>query len=262
MSINTSVNCFKKNGRSLKLSGTAVNTGNYKAQTEVISSLFDVNVEQKLPRTDSKFKFASKFTTFVNSNRYSTAGVMCSMLLSFGIFAHAAIVPTRAQPLHSDKYSIYASKPLVMEQSTSTVHTKDSRAQKIDAVYKKYSCPMEGLGETFVNEADKANIPWWLVASVAFKESTCGKKMPIVNGVNSFNAWGWGVYGSNIASFDNWARGIETVSKYFGDKFYSKGVTEACDIMKIYTPSSPNGVWCQDVKAFGQEIQNYQTPND
>lgn len=117
------------------------------------------------------------------------------------------------------------------------------------------------MGEVFVHEADKNNIPYWLVAAVSFQESGCGKKTPETDGVESYNAWGWGVWGDNKHGFDNWARGIETVSKYFGDRFYSQGYTDTCEIMKVYTPPS-NGSWCRGVNYFGDEIMNFSSEGD
>jgi hypothetical protein len=63
----------------------------------------------------------------------------------------------------------------------------------------------------------------------------------------------------HVKHFDNWEHGIATVSKYMGEKFFAKGITEPCEIMKIYTPPS-NGSWCFGVKYFGNMIENYQSP--
>ena len=167
-----------------------------------------------------------------------------SIVAIFAFVTSIMTIPQKAVPQDTTKYSIYS---------------RDSRAQKINAVYKIYNCPLEGMGDVMVYEADKNNIPWWLVAAISFQESGCGKKTPKSNGVESYNAWGWGVYGDYVFSFDNWVRGIETVSKYLSDKFYSQGVTDTCEIMKIYTPPS-KGSWCEGVNHFGDTIQNYETP--
>ena len=171
----------------------------------------------------------------------------------------AILNPFKIKPEISDKCVIFSSKPLTFEQSTYHLYTKDSRAQKINGVFKYFKCPLEGMGEKFVEEADSNNIPWYIVAGIAFKESSCGKNTPKVEGAESYNAWGWAVYGTTTKTFDNWARGIETVSKYLGTRFYSQGITDECEIMKVYTPPS-NGSWCEDVKYFGNLIQEFSTP--
>jgi len=181
-----------------------------------------------------------------------------SVLAIFTFLTSFMITPQKAKPQDTRRYSIYSSKPLTLQTATTSIYSKDSRAQKINAVYKKYNCPLEGMGDVLVYEADKNNIPWWLVAAVSFQESGCGKVTPKVGGKESYNAWGWGVYGDVVVTFENWVRGIERVSKYFADKFYSKGMEDLCIIMNTYTPPS-NGSWCDGVKYFGDMIQNYET---
>lgn len=167
--------------------------------------------------------------------------------------------PIKITPNISNKYSIYSATPLVLGAEDYRVYAKDARAQRINEVFREYKCPIDNLGEVFVYEADKNNIPWWIVAAISFQESSCGKKTPEPDGVESFNAWGWAVYGSNVQMFDNWRHGIETVSEYMGRRFFSQGITEPCDIMKIYTPPS-KGSWCEGVKHFGDIIQHYESP--
>ena len=194
--------------------------------------------------------------------KYKTVAVYLGVAVSICLLTttFSFVIPVKAKPTPTNKYFIYSSKPLTLETTTFDVAPQDDRAQRIDGIFRKYKCPIEGMGQVFVREADKNGIPWWLVASVAFQESTCGKNTPTVDGQNSYNAWGWEIYGQNTHSFDNWARGIEVVSAYFSDRFFSQGVTDLCDIMKIYTPPS-NGSWCKGVGDFSDLIQNYQTPS-
>jgi len=59
--------------------------------------------------------------------------------------------------------------------------------------------------------------------------------------------------------FDSWEHGIKVVSAYMNERFFSQGVTELCDIMKVYTPPS-KGSWCAGVEYFKDAIDEYQTP--
>lgn len=203
-----------------------------------------------LKNTSTKFKHSLRNSNFAVM---WTVSSMAAFILFAGIFL---LVPWKVKPILPDKYSIYAAKPLSLKDMNYDVYTKDSRAQRINSVFKEYNCPLEGLGEVFVYEADKYNIPWWLVASISFQESSCGKRTPEVLGAESYNAWGWAVYGDNVQMFDNWVRGIETVSEYMHTRFYSKGITEPCEIMATYTPPS-KGSWCEGVNFFGEQIQGY-----
>ena len=177
------------------------------------------------------------------------------------LFVVAFIISNITTPakIPTNKYSIFSSKPLVLGISTEEIFGNDSRAAVIDKVFAAYNCPLTGLGEKFIEEADKNDIPYWLVPAVAFQESGCGKITPKRDGVESYNAWGWGVWGDNVILFDNWEQGIETVSAYMHDRFFSKGVTEPCDIMRVYTPPS-SGSWCLGVNYFKDVIIHYKSP--
>ena len=179
--------------------------------------------------------------------------------VAFLIFGTLFVLyPIKSTVNTNNKYTIYASKPLVLNESTFEIDTTDARVQKIDNVFRDYKCPLEGLGDVFVKEADKNNIPWYIVAAISFQESGCGKKIPYVDSEPSYNAWGYGVYGENVHEFDNWVQGIEVMSRYLSKRFYAQGVTDTSDIMKTYTPPSM-GSWYKGVDYFSDLIQNYST---
>ncbi len=159
------------------------------------------------------------------------------------------------------KYALYSSKPLVLGAMAGEAGTGDPRPAKIDQVFATYHCPLEGLGKIFVQEADKNNIPYWVAPAISFQESSCGKNVPGVGEGHdeSYNAWGWAVYGDNVHGFDNWEDGIAVVSKYMNEEFFSNGITDLCEIMKIYTPPS-QGSWCEGVEYFKDIINEYKTP--
>lgn len=154
------------------------------------------------------------------------------------------------------KYNVFSARPFELDSTTTFLYGMDSRAKKIEGVFKAYGCPMVGTGEYIVEQADLNGIPYWIVASIAFQESLCGKYTPEKGGVESYNAWGWAIYGSNSKFFKSYEHGIKVVSEYMGKRFYSRGINDTCDIMRIYTPPS-NGSWCRGVNYFGDKIQSY-----
>jgi len=180
--------------------------------------------------------------------------VLTIILLIVVLFYNSGITPQK-----SHKYSLYSSRPLVLGAMTGEAGLGDPRAAKINEVFATYNCPLEGLGHVFVSEADKNNIPYWVVAAISFQESSCGKRIPLVDGQSSYNAWGWAVYGDNVKVFDSWEHGISVVSKYMYERFFSQGVTDLCEIMRTYTPPS-KGSWCEGVDYFKDIINEYQTP--
>ncbi len=153
----------------------------------------------------------------------------------------------------------YSAKTPENTQTSYETKSVDARVLRIERVLEKFNCPLAGNGSFLVQKADDYQIPYWLVVSVAFQESGCGKKTPKVSGVKeSYNAWGYGVWGQNIKTFDSWEAGISAVSKYFGINFFAKGTTDPCEIMKVYTPPS-KGSWCEGVKYFGELIENFES---
>lgn len=153
--------------------------------------------------------------------------------------------------------SVFGAKTLRLPESRFETVQVDSRTLKIEKVFEKFKCPLAGKGEFIVQKADECGIPYWLVPAVAFQESGCGKNTLEPTGVTeSYNAWGYGVWGRNIKTFDDWEAGISAVSKYFGTNFFSRGINDPCQIMEIYTPTS-EGSWCEGVKYFADLIENY-----
>ena len=185
--------------------------------------------------------------------------ILATLTTSFGVIVLLLLTITTNNYQQNFRYTVYAAKPLVLGESTTNIDSKNARAIIINKVYNKYNCPMSDLGEKFVKEADKNNIPFWIIPAIAFQESSCGKQTPTVDGQESYNAYGWGVWGDNVVQFDNWEHGIEVLSEYINERFYAQGVTDPCEIMKIYTPPS-NGSWCNGIDFFRAEMDEYKTP--
>lgn len=264
-------NFFTRNGKSLRCF-TSNDFNLFRYQKENVSSIAFADVTRdSITALNVEPSFRNVFDYKINKFKKTLNKINFNVSLlknfwvgmSYAAFSLTALIlvlyPMKVTPQTNHKYSIYASTPLLLGSTDYQIYSKDARSQKINQVFRQFNCPLEGLGEVFVYEADKNNIPWWLVASISFQESSCGKMTPEPKGSESYNAWGWAVYGDQVQSFDNWARGIEQVSAYMGDKFFSKGITDTCDIMKTYTPPS-KGSWCEGVKYFGDLIQNYKSP--
>ena len=255
---------FTKNGKTLKQAEPKPVLSLKQIGAGVVTSIFETKEEisdKKQPKENILQKIRNQVKGKDIGRKAATAWASLSVVFIFTFLISVMITPTRARPEDTSRYAIYASEPLTLSEATSTIYAKDSRAQRINEVFGMFKCPMEGLGETFVYEADQNNVPWWLAASIAFQESSCGKNTPKIDGVETYNAWGWAVYGNTVKSFESFEKGIGTVSKYLYDQFISRGVTDVCEIMKIYTPPS-NGSWCDGVSHFADLIKDYKTPQN
>jgi len=136
--------------------------------------------------------------------------------------------------------------------SASNATKEDNRATVLEAYLKKQNSPLAAYAKTFVAEADKNDIDWKLVASIAGLESSFGKRIP----ANSFNAWGWGVYGDKVMRFASWEDAITTISAGIRTNYMDKwGADDVYEIGKIYA-SSPT--WAQRVTYFMSQVEKFE----
>jgi hypothetical protein len=182
-------------------------------------------------------------------------GLMCAAFTGSSFF----LLNSFSKVAQGKVLGLYTAKSPVISESSFKTQAVDSRTIKIEKIFEKFKCPLAGTGEYIVKTADEYKVPYWLIPAVSFQESSCGKKTPDVSGIEeSYNAWGYGVWGGNVKVFGDWEAGVLAVTKYFGNNFFSKGITDPCEIMNIYTPPS-NGSWCEGIKYFGDMIQNFES---
>lgn len=145
----------------------------------------------------------------------------------------------------------YSALPESPRQSEMKVEAEDARIIVLKEFFERYNSPLVIYAEKIVKEADLHSIDYRLLPAIAMKESNLCKKIP----VNSFNCWGFGIYGDKVTRFDSYATAIETVSKGLSKNYIQKGLIEPFDIMQKYTPSS-NGSWAQTVNHYMEQIDS------
>lgn len=126
-----------------------------------------------------------------------------------------------------------------------------SRVKTLKAYLETQGSPMAENAEDFVSEAQKYNLDWRFVAAIAGLESSFGKAIP----QNSYNAWGWGVYGDNVIRFASWKEGIQTISQGLREKYMDKwGKQNVYEIGSVYAASP---TWAVRVEKFMGNIQAF-----
>lgn len=130
----------------------------------------------------------------------------------------------------------------------------DEKAKKIDAYFAQRNLPLAGYGKKLVLEAEKNGLPYNLVASVGFIESTAGKygckKV-------TYSWFGWGSCTINFKSVDE---SIEIISKNLGGnnpktaKYYAGKDVDG--ILKSYNPPSVVPDYSQKVQKVMKAIDN------
>jgi len=183
--------------------------------------------------------FSSVVSDIWNQKKYS-------LILFFVLFL-SLVSKSYAQELAAGS-SAALLKPAAQE-------TTDSRVRILREFLEKYNSPLSLFAGTFVETADEYNLDWKLVAAISGVESTFGREIPY----ESFNGWGWGIYGDNMIRFSSWNQGIETVSEGLRTNYINKwGARDVYEIGRFYASSL---TWAQRVEYFMNKIDEYQNLN-
>lgn len=136
----------------------------------------------------------------------------------------------------------YQAVPEESTKSKVTVDADDARVKSLEEFFKRYNSPLFGHAQTIVAEADKHHLDYRFIPAIAMQESTLCKK--IIK--NSFNCWGFGIYGKKVTKFTSYDEAIKTVTATLAKKYIAQGLNSPEEIMSKYTPSS-NGSWADAV---------------
>lgn len=137
--------------------------------------------------------------------------------------------------------------PLELQQ-----RVPDNRVQMLREYLENRNSPLAPYAQTFVTEADKNNLDWKFVAAISGLESSFGIHIP----TNSYNGWGFGVYGDNVRRFDSWNEGIAVVSQSLREDYMDKwGAKNVYEIGHIYAASP---TWAVRVEYFMNDIEQFE----
>ena len=135
---------------------------------------------------------------------------------------------------------------------------RDLRAVRLQRFLEMHNSPLSQNANTFVEEADKNNIDWKLVAAISGVESTFGQQVPY----NCNNAWGFGIYGDHRLCFISYDAAISTISQSLRQNYIDKwGAKDVYAIGHLYAASP---TWAARVSMFMDQIDAFtlQNPTD
>jgi len=144
--------------------------------------------------------------------------------------------------------------PLVTSSDSidSEVKLVDGRSANLKRYLRSINSPLFEYTDVLIEEADEKGYDYKLLVAIALQESTGCKKIP----PDSYNCWGWGIYGDKITRFSSYEEGIRIVSDGIKRNYIDKGLVTTEDIMRKYTPGS-NGSWAWAVRFFFQRIESF-----
>lgn len=132
----------------------------------------------------------------------------------------------------------------------------DRKVKIVEDYLSKYNSPLKGSARDFVEAAEKYDLDWKLVVSIAGVESTFGKFIPGGHqpGFTTYNCWGWGVYGDQALGFKSWKDGIYTVSEGLKKNYVDKGFVTPFQMNRIYAASP---TWGTKVTYFMNDLDKF-----
>lgn len=145
---------------------------------------------------------------------------------------------------------IQAKAPInIMGVTTEAVLT-DGRIANLKAFFRKYNSPLYDYAEKIVEVSDKYQFDYRLLPAIAMQESNLCRFIP----EDSYNCWGWGIYGTTVTRFNSYDEAIETIAKGIKKHYIDQGLVTASAIMKKYTPPS-QGSWAHGVNTFLKALE-------
>ena len=130
---------------------------------------------------------------------------------------------------------------------------KDERTTVLGNFLEKYDSPLKFYTTEIIEAADKYGLDWRLLPAIAMQESTLCNNLP-ERYSDTYNCWGFGIYGTKVTRFSNYEDAIETVSRSLAINYIAHGLDTPEEIMTKYTPSS-NGSWAESVAYVMSRLQ-------
>lgn len=130
---------------------------------------------------------------------------------------------------------------------------EDVRVDAVTRFIDRYNPSLHPYARTIVSAADKYGIDYRLLPAIGMQESNLCRKTP----KDSYNCWGFGIYGKKVTRFDSYGQAIDRVTKTLADNYVAGGLDTPYEIMKKYTPSN-NGEWAKAVSIFMNQMDGAQ----
>jgi len=144
----------------------------------------------------------------------------------------------------------YKAIPETINSTRTALFVKEARIEVLKEFFARYKSPLDKYADVIVEAADKYGIDYRLLPAIAMQESTLCKKIP----KDSYNCWGFGIYGKKVTRFSGFEEAIDKVSKTLAQDYHAQGLEDPSEIMSKYTPSN-SGVWAENVSYIMDRIQ-------
>lgn len=135
----------------------------------------------------------------------------------------------------------------------STYPSQDIRIVALHKFFAEIKSPLYYHVEEIIKQADLYGIDYALVPAISMQESNGCKVIPS----DSYNCWGFGIYGDKITRFGSYELAIARVSKIIKESYIKKGLTNPTLLEDRWAPPS-RGVWSYAVNYYISLIHNLE----
>lgn len=129
----------------------------------------------------------------------------------------------------------------------------DIRVAALRLFFNKYKSPLAAEADYLVQSADLWGLDYALIPAIAMQESQGCKRIP----ENSYNCWGFGIYGDKVTRFASYKEAIMQIAKTIRLSYINKGKTNATLVEDIWAPPS-RGQWSYSVNFFIGKIKEFE----
>lgn len=173
--------------------------------------------------------------------------------LIFAIFFTLYLTSPKIVSQTDQNFQLYASIPKNNSQISEIIITSDARPKLIENFFGDYKSPLVDFSSLFVTVSDKYGLDYKLLPAIAMQESKGGQK--VIS--DSYNPFGYGIYGNLVLKFASWEEAIERVGKALRQDYLNAGLQTPSQIMAKYTPPSlsKGGTWAKGVAYFMEELR-------
>lgn len=150
-------------------------------------------------------------------------------------------------------FKLYAALPTSESSISDEIGYLDGRARIIEEFFQDHKSPLFSEALVFIQVSDKYQLDYRLLPAISMQESNGGKKVI----EDSYNPFGYGIYGKLAIKFKSWDEAIERVGKALREDYLNQGLKTPYQIMAKYTPPSlsKDGAWAKGVSFFMEELR-------
>lgn len=162
---------------------------------------------------------------------------------------YALLCPTTAEAVSRGELIATARHVKAKDERAEQARIRADRVEGIKRILT--NTPLAQEAESFMSCAEQYGVSYKLLLAISWKESSFGRFTPKYHGIESYNAWGWGIHQG--MAFANWSDGICTVAKGLSENYNHQNIYQT--IMKYAPPVENNtALYIAQVKEFMSKI--------